>query len=107
MLRHTLPVARCERRFTCTPKRVSLVRYWLRKSQGGPDHEILVAIALLGTGVDERLCTFTQTVETEVLDTAVSGAFQIRIKCVKRISPDKAIHEQNGYANYLTTSTTS
>ena len=47
MLRHTSPVARWERLFTCTPKRVSLVRYRLRKSQGGPDHEILVAIALL------------------------------------------------------------
>ena len=30
--------------------------------------------------MDERLCTFTQTVEIVVLDTAVSGAFQIRSK---------------------------
>ena len=29
------------------------------------------------TGVDERLCTFTQTIKTEVLDSAVSGEFQI------------------------------
>ena len=36
MIRHTLRVARWERRFMCTPNRLSLVRYRLRKSQGGP-----------------------------------------------------------------------